>query len=475
MAGWTDLPGLIAAERTQLIEEGIEPAAADRAAAEAMRRAERGADERDVWAAFADLPPRADFQFDEPSDLAGIRSRRNGASRRWSLDLDEQALLDKLHGAWLGRCVGCALGKPVEGFMSARDGVASWQRQKEYLSAISPEEWPLRDYFPARSPAEERVGRTSCPASTREQIAFMESDDDIRYTVLGQLILRRFGPGFCSTHVAQTWMDQLPYRYVCTAEMQAYRNLVIACDHLRPELDAAAAAEWDRKTDWRWITHHLNPYREWIGAQIRVDSYGYAAAGDPELAAELAWRDARISHVKNGIYGAMFCAAMIAAAFATDDPLEIVEAGLAEIPATSRLHAEMRQVIDLCARWDNDFTHFESMLADLYALLGHYHPVHTNNNAGLCAAAVLMSGGDFHKGITLAVMGGWDTDCNGATVGSIVGAIAGARRAPSHWTSRLNDTLNSLIINYHPIAISQCARQSLETVRAAQAMRGKGA
>jgi ADP-ribosylglycohydrolase len=80
-------------------------------------------------------------------------------------------------------------------------------------------------------------------------------------------------------------------------------------------------------------------------------------------------------------------------------------------------------------------------------------------------AALLLSGGDFHKGITLAVMGGWDTDCNGATVGSIVGAISGAKAAPRHWTGRLNDTLKSLIIDYHPIAISECARKSVEIAR----------
>src|SRR3954469_14765824 len=107
----------------------------------------------------------------------------------------------------------------------------------------------------------------------------------------------------------------------------------------------------------------------------------------------------------------------------------------------------------------------EKVLADIYALLGHYSPVHTNNNAALCVAALLLSGGDFHKGITLAVMGGFDTDCNGATVGSMVGAMTGASKARSHWTARLNDTLKSLIPEYHPIAISECARRSVEIAK----------
>jgi len=82
---------------------------------------------------------------------------------------------------------------------------------------------------------------------------------------------------------------------------------------------------------------------------------------------------------------------------------------------------------------------------------------------------LLLSGGDFHRGITLAVMGGWDTDCNGATVGSVVGAICGARRAPSHWVGRLNDTLKSGMVGYDPISILECARRSLEVVRQVRA------
>jgi ADP-ribosylglycohydrolase len=276
--------------------------------------------------------------------------------------------------------------------------------------------------------------------------------------VLGQILLNEKGRDFTSWDVARGWILRLPYHMVCTAETQAYRNLVLRYNfHVNGD-DAS-------NVDWNWVRTHLNPYREWIGAQIRIDSYGYAAPGNPELAAEFAWRDARISHVKNGIYGAMLCAAMIAAAFAADDAHEIVEAGLAEIPQTSRLYKEMRQTIEICAKYNNDFAHFEDVIRDIYDLLGHYHPVHTNNNAALCVAGVLLAQGDFHKGITFAVMGGWDTDCNGATVGSIVGAITGARNAPAHWTARLNDTLNSEIIGYHPIAIAECARRALEIAR----------
>lgn len=465
MSGWAHTKELVQEEFRQSLEEGK-----DRGAVESLRRdwEAAGDDEKalaGIHARLLALPTRADFPFREPSDLAGILGLRSTGQRRWPLVLEEAVLFDKLHGAWLGRCAGCALGKPAESLMvqpgqNLTDN--TWERQKRYLTAISPDEWPLRDYFPEHSPAEKETGSLLWgPGSVRERIAFMESDDDIRYTVIGQKILTEHGCAFRSSDVAGEWLN-LGYRHFCTAETQAYRNLVIRGDAFRnparhPDLDATA--------DWDWLVHHLNPYREWIGAQIRVDSYGYAAPGNPELAAEFAWRDARISHVKNGIYGAMFCAAMIAASFATNDVFAIVGAALAEIPKTSRLHRELGQVIAICQNHGNDFARFEEVLAGVHALLGHYHCVHTNNNAAICVVALLLSGGDFHRGITLAVMGGWDTDCNGATVGSVVGAITGARHAPDHWVGRLNDTLKSGVVGYDPIPISECARRSLQIVR----------
>jgi len=72
---------------------------------------------------------------------------------------------------------------------------------------------------------------------------------------------------------------------------------------------------------------------------------------------------------------------------------------------------------------------------------------------------------NFAKGVTHAVMGGWGTDCNGATVGSMVGAMSGGKGAPEFWTGRLNDTLMADIPGYHPLAISECARRAVEIAR----------
>ena len=472
MPGWEPLREMVALEFTQAREEGKDPRAIDalrpqfEAAANDTVAHDTAAGDaarlRAVYEALLNLPVEADFGFDEPNELEAIRQLRPAVqTRRFDVDLQSAAFADKMRGAWLARCAGCALGKPVEQFMEPQHGLKSWERQKVYLSAIAPDEWPLRDYFSGHSPAQNRAGTVTCPDSTRERIAFMETDDDIRYTVLGQMILNQYGREFSTFDVARTWMEQLPYALVCTAETQAYRNLVERYDfHMALWRNAPRP-----DVDWNWVAHHENPYREWIGAQIRVDSYGYGAPGQPELAAEWAWRDARLSHVKNGIYGAMFCAALIAAAFALDDMDAVLEAGLAEIPATSRLYNEMRRVISICDKYGRDFGQFEAVLAEIYALLGHYNPVHTNNNCGLIVAALLLGNGDFERALTLAVMGGWDTDCNGATVGSVIGAMLGAQALPQFWVGRLNDTLRSRVADYHPIAISECARRSVEIAR----------
>jgi len=450
--GWNTGAQMVEEEAKQLVEEGRDP----QWIKAVMGRSRGRQSDAELWAELQAAPQRKDFPFREPSDLDGIRSERGPGTRQWTVGYSDDVLMDRMLGAWLGRCCGCALGKPVECFMDSSDGLSSKERIKAYLQAMTPNEYPLSNYFSLISPGQERTGNVGCSASCRENLAFMESDDDIRYTVLGQRILLSKGVQFTTLDVMRAWMAMLTYGQVCTAETQAYRNYVLRY-HVRLGVEA--------EVDWTWVVTHQNPFREWIGAQIRADSWGYAAPGNPELAAELAWRDARMSHVKNGIYGEMFVAAMIAAAFVLDEPLAVVEAGLAEIPQTSRLHRDIRQTIDLCREHDFKAEAFELVLDGLYKLFGHYHAVHTNNNAALVAAALLLGGNDYEKVITIAVMGGWDSDCNGATAGSIHGAIHGAKNIPLKWKAPLNDTLFSEMTDYHPISISECARRSVEIAR----------
>src|SRR5258706_11732371 len=77
-----------------------------------------------------------------------------------------------------------------------------------------------------------------------------------------------------------------------------------------------------------------NPYREWVGAQIRADVYGYVNPGDPRSAATLAYQDAVLSHRANGIYGEMWAAALVAAAFTADGARAAVVEPPRQIPPT---------------------------------------------------------------------------------------------------------------------------------------------
>ncbi|MGI2296329.1 ADP-ribosylglycohydrolase family protein [Paenibacillus sp. GXUN7292] len=459
MTKWIGLNEIVREEIQQRKEEGCDVTGfAERLESAGMAEAQI----MDVYHALMALEPSADFKYIEPSELEEIRAQRPEGPRTIVSHLDDNEWQNKFYGAWLGRSAGCALGKPLEApaFMRGSDGRPGWHNIKLWFEGAG--QWPIRHYTPSKSTAEAQYGLElalwSSLASCRDHISYMETDDDIRYTVLGLLMLEERGLDFNSWHVGKLWHRLLPFGQVFTAETQAYLNFARVTSHING----------DQPDDWEkhihWGRSYLNPYREWIGAQIRVDGYAYGAAGQPQLAAELAWRDASFSHVKNGIYGAMFCAAMIAAAFVESDVKRIVEIGLSEIPQHSRLAEDIALAVQIA---ENTTDQLE-LVEKIWDAFKHYHCVHTNNNAALCAAALIYSGGDFEKGITTAVLGGWDTDCNGATVGSILGASLGAAALPDTWIAPLNDTLYAEVSGFHPIAISECARRSHNVFRKLQ-------
>ncbi|MBN1901681.1 ADP-ribosylglycohydrolase family protein [Candidatus Sumerlaeota bacterium] len=381
---------------------------------------------------IASLSVREDYPYREPSDWEGVLSQQEQILELPPLTLKGHELEDKIYGGWLGRCAGCLLGKPFEG----------WPRHRLWSFLRDGCLLPLSDYLTVRISPRIRK-KYNLPPDTPfvENIHCMPEDGDLNYTVANMALLKKHGRHFTPHDVARFWLENIPILRTSSAERVAYRNL---CMNILPPLSAS----------------FRNPYREWIGAQIRGDLFGYVLPGNPSLAAELAWRDASISHVKNGIYGEMWVAAMIATAFTSSDVVTILESGLSRIPVRCRLHEAVCEILD----WYMQAIEFDEAVERLHRLWDEnvpYDRSHVISNAMVVAIALLWGGMDFQRSICRAVQSCFDTDCNGATVGSILGVILGAKKLPKKWIDPLNDTLETGVRGYSRARISELARETL--------------
>ncbi|MBT3286415.1 MAG: ADP-ribosylglycohydrolase family protein, partial [Victivallales bacterium] len=172
------------------------------------------------------------------------------------------------------------------------------------------------------------------------------------------------------------------------------------------------------------------------------------------------WRDASISHVKNGIYGEMWVAAMLAAAYVLDDVSAVIRAGLAQIPAQCRLAVGIHHILDLHAAGTPEQAAFADIAERWDENVGHDW-CHTISNAEIVAAALLWGEKDFGRTICISVMPGFDTDCNGATAGSVLGLMLGAKAMPAQWIAPLNDTLVTGLAGYHKVSLTDMAAKTV--------------
>lgn len=339
----------------------------------------------------------------------------------------ESELRKKIAGAWFGRIAGCILGKPLEiGIV-----FSEWAPLREYLTKTG--QWPLRDYVVSdETAAIASFGHgLGCPASWKQNLAFAESDDDLRYTFAGIEILEKFGADFTTNHVASWWTTNLVPAQLFTAEQIVVMNLYAA------GIPHGGAVLGVDQNDLDWIRNNLNPYLEFIGAAIRADGWAYGFAGNPYQAALAAQKDARLSHSRSGEYSEIFFATVISAAFC-HSVSESLQIGLEAVPPESRFAKSVRETIYRAAQVSSD----DEMLEWLHAEFNELDGVHAINNACLCVAALSRHPQEFSAAIGMAVMGGWDPDCNGATVGSVLGANLGFDGIPKHWIEPLHDTID---------------------------------
>ncbi|MFJ1809221.1 MULTISPECIES: ADP-ribosylglycohydrolase family protein [unclassified Streptomyces] len=347
----------------------------------------------------------------------------------------EPELADRVLGGWLGRIAGNMLGKPVEqGDSWTRERIDRYLRRAAAL--------PLTDYLPEPATEEDCLRlRPEWRECVRGRIHGSCRDDDVDYAILGLHLLETHGFGFSTEQVGDLWLLRLPYLQTFTAERAAYRNLTAG---LKPPLTAT----------------YDNPYQEWIGALIRADIYGWTCPGLPRRAASLARRDAVLSHTGNGVYGAMFAAALISAAFTAPTVRHALDEALTVVPASSRLARTVRRVASL---HDTRMT-WEDTVATVTQETAGTGWIHTVPNVAVLTAGLLYGDGDFTRTVTLTVRGGLDTDSNGATAGSVAGVLTGASAIPPQWTEPLEDTVRSAVFGFDGARISELARRTTRLV-----------
>jgi hypothetical protein len=272
----------------------------------------------------------------------------------------------------------------------------------------------------------------------------VEPDDDIHYAITNQLVLEGYGREFTPQQAIDMLLDTTPVSFLWSAGRSMFRTALFG---LKPPFTAI----------------YGNPSRQSLGGQIRCDPWGWAAPGDPLLAARMAYRDAANSQVRNGIYSAIFFSTLMASALVRRDAIEALEIAERYVPPRSRF-AEMLQFVKAeCGAQDS----WEGVKEAIY---GRYELEtrvgnHSLPNAAIVVMALLKGDGDFSKTIGLAVMAGMDTDCNGATAGSIMGCALGTRGIPAHWTDPLNDRIRTHLKGLSEVRISEMAERMYRVAR----------
>ncbi|MEO6511888.1 MAG: ADP-ribosylglycohydrolase family protein, partial [Nocardioides sp.] len=161
---------------------------------------------------------QSSWPYAEPDALADILATLPADSG--SSPVDPEVVADQVHGAWLGRVVGCTLGKAIE-------WGDHWTPEhiRTYLTLAGA--YPLDDYIPVLDPMPDGFElHDSWPQTTRGNVSGSARDDDIDFAMLALHVLETHGDGLRTEHVAEAWLTLLPYLATYTAERAAYRNLV---------------------------------------------------------------------------------------------------------------------------------------------------------------------------------------------------------------------------------------------------------
>ncbi|XMB71673.1 ADP-ribosylglycohydrolase family protein [Mycoplasmatota bacterium WC30] len=262
-------------------------------------------------------------------------------------------------------------------------------------------------------------------------------NDDVTYELAFLVAFDEFGYHLTAKDIALEWLALVPFGW--SAEEIALKNLQAGI--FPPESG-----------------YFNNPYREWIGAQMRAAICGMVAPGDLKLAAQLAFKDGVISHHNNGVLGEVFNAMMVSMAFVETDVRKIVKTCIDLIPNDSEYYDIINKAYISALNHEN----WESAWTAIVGDFKKYNWIHAYPNAAAEVIALWFGKGDFDETLHIIGMMGYDVDCNAAQIMTIIGIID--KKVDDRWAKPLGTDIVTYCRKYKKMTLNSLTDWTIKAI-----------
>ena len=331
--------------------------------------------------------------------------------------MTKQALQDKIRGAWAGQVIGCTYGGPTE------------FKYSNFIPDAYPIDWNehLVKWWYDHSPG--------LYDDIYMDLTFVEVFDKEGLDAPVESFAKAFAyAGYPLWH----------------ANLQARYNILQGI--MPPE-----SGHWKNNT-----------HADDIDFQIEADYAGIMAPGMVNSAVKYTDEIGHIMNYGDGWYGGVYVAAMYALAFVTDDIPFIVKEALKTIPAQSKYYKCMADVIKWWEKYPDNW-HITWALAnekygyDIGCPSGFNSAFNIDAviNSAYIIIGLLYGNGNFYRTIDISTRCGYDSDCNPASAGGILGTVLGFNKIPEYWKTSIYE-VEDIDFKYTDISLNRACKMSFK-------------
>jgi len=316
--------------------------------------------------------------------IAIILSSAQGKTKDKKSTINEAEFRDRVYACWLGKNIGGTLGMPFEGKKEINN-VSFYTKVKEGEPA---------------------------------------ANDDLDLQLLWLKAMEENDGAIDAYTLGEYWLKYVPVNW---------NEYGVGKVNMKLGIMPPLSGEYNNA---KWKTSN--------GAWIRSEIWACLAPGNPMLAARFAWEDACVDHgCTEGTFAEIFTAALESAAFVEKDMNKLIQFGLSMIPDNCLTAKAIRVALEAKNKGLN-WQQARETVVEATKDLGWFQ---APRNVAFTMIGWLYGEGDFGKSICIAVNCGDDTDCTGATLGSVLGIIHGTSIIPDKWRAPIGDGIKTVAIS----------------------------